>query len=1431
MQHAQHAPGRRARSSAFIAIAILFALVLCVLLMYTYYNISERDLRYYLMDELKQTATYMRLEFEKKPPFTPSALDETVSNYFIRHDLTTNSLNDRHAQKAVLDFRVLDDSVERTLFAYDKTNGMRVFGKSNQYVTASQIAAALSGSTYSYLRTTLDDGMRMTTAQLRIGLGRSVYGLRIAVPTREVLIAALPPMLLSMTLMLALMGMLFLYVHFTSRSFIRQAEHGASRLQRILDSVHSHVFVVRPEDDHVLFMNKAMREAYRVQDADLAGKRCWEVIQTGMTERCPFCAMEKLEAEPTKAYVWERTNEATGRTYRNTDLLIEWDDGQLVHMEHAEDITESRRLLEVMARQVEHQKLLAKISLDIGTQRQFSEQLQHILRDSAGFVGADRALVLRYDAADQALVFSAEWCAQGQRPLREVALSLPYREQDTRHTQDEDGTPRMVRLAQIPAPLREHAQLLGIQSLVYVPVQVEFGERVVLCFATSRPEHVWPEQDMALMHMLSGIFSVAIQRNRTQQQLDQTQRTLHSVMEHIPLGIYWKDRHSRYLGCNKQYGTLMGIDPAKVTGHTDTELFAEEIAIQHCATDQEAMTTGNIVSGYIGSSMHRDAASLWISEKKLAVYDDAGNVAFILGILENITQRKVAEQRRDQSLAQLKAVMENYPGVIWSLDNQYRCTMAGGFLRDQNMRLPADEWLGQTVDELYDDLPEVIDYCKRTYTEGPQNFTVSYSEMSFSFYTAPMFDENGHVFGIVTTCMDVTDAVRMQHELEQAIMTAERASHAKSDFLSRMSHEIRTPMNVIIGMCRIALRAESQEKIQHSLEQIDVSAKHLLGLINDILDMSKIEANKLELHDEPFDLEHMLMTISNNIMVRAEERKQMLQILTARDMPKWFVGDELRLSQVITNLFTNAIKFSPDGGNIVLSVKEMSREQDLSTLEFRVRDHGIGMTPEQVNKLFQSFEQADGGIARKYGGTGLGLAICKSIVNLMHGDIWVESEPGKGSTFIFTVQMAVAPAQASQSGEIKTKLPEDLRVLVIDDSYETCDYFKSIMDGFGVACDHALSGAEAIRRIQQTQAQGKPYHILFVDWRMPEMDGIETVRRVKDLLEENALVIMISGADLSDVRQEAMQAGVHHFVSKPLFPSEVFNVLTSILNADSDKLPIKEHSVNVVPDLTAYTVLLAEDMEFNREVAISMLEVTHCAIDQAKDGREALDMFTADPTRYGCILMDMQMPEMDGLTATRAIRALDIPWAKKIPIVAMTANVFRDDIAQCLAAGMDDHIGKPIEDSTLYEKLAFYLQKGAASALDDSSAHRAQQQKHTEGEDFLPYVDIAAGLARLRNRKLLSTLLGSFLRGNKYQELREEIAAGNLAQAALHAQALRSTATNIMLGELTDRLSDVEAALKLGIAPHEDTMAALDQAFEQTMQTVSRAIEHLNRGE
>ncbi|MCL2811743.1 MAG: response regulator [Clostridia bacterium] len=664
-----------------------------------------------------------------------------------------------------------------------------------------------------------------------------------------------------------------------------------------------------------------------------------------------------------------------------------------------------------------------------------------------------------------------------------------------------------------------------------------------------------------------------------------------------------------------------------------------------------------------------------------------------------------------------------------------------------------------------------------------------------------------------------------QHQLEEAIRAAKNASSAKSDFLSRMSHEIRTPMNVIIGMCRMALRTDDPEKIRHSLNQIDTSAKHLLGLVNDILDVSKIEANKFQLHQEPFHLEHMLMNVSNTVMMRAEERKLRLQILLARGMPQHFVGDEIRLAQVVTNLFTNAIKFSPEGGNIVLSMRELSREGNRSMIEARVRDHGIGMSPEQLSRLFTSFEQADGSITRKYGGTGLGLAICKSIVHMMNGEIFVESELGRGSTFIFTVEMEVAPDQPEEQQGDK-QLPSDMRVLLIDDESAACEYFAGIMQNFGITCDLAYTGEQAVEMLRSYNK----YNFVFVDWRMPGMDGVETVRAMRSLLGEHVMVIMVSAADLSDIRDEATQAGVHYFITKPLFSSDLYNFIASVLGMNGQQFVAgPEHTLTSVPDLRSLRVLLAEDMEFNREVAMAMLDETGCMTDEAENGKQALEMFAKDPSHYGLILMDMQMPVMDGLEATRAIRALDHPWAKKVPIVAMTANVFQDDVQQCLEAGMDDHIGKPIEDHTLYEKLAFYL-RADATRIVAVAPQEVPEEMMDSAEAFLPYICVEDGLTRLRgNKKLYSTLLSSFQRNELYNQVRDFITARAYEQAAQSAHALKGIAANIELGEVNRLIAVAEATLKTGTPPPEPLLDELAAAYARTLELLPQVTCFLSR--
>jgi CheY-like chemotaxis protein len=539
---------------------------------------------------------------------------------------------------------------------------------------------------------------------------------------------------------------------------------------------------------------------------------------------------------------------------------------------------------------------------------------------------------------------------------------------------------------------------------------------------------------------------------------------------------------------------------------------------------------------------------------------------------------------------------------------------------------------------------------------------------------------------------------------------AQSASRAKGDFLSHMSHEIRTPLNAIIGMIGIARSTNDIQKIKYSLEKADSASKHMLGIINDILDMSKIEANKFELAHGEFNFEKMLIDIINVTNIRAEEKHQNLVVNLNINVPPFIVTDELRLSQVITNLLSNAIKFTPENGKVILNIEKIDDTDDTVTLKTEVADTGIGISEEQQRRLFSSYNQADAKIVQKFGGTGLGLAISKHIVDLMQGQIWIESELNKGAKFIFKIK------EKKGTEKINTKLSEkidmnDVRILAVDDSEETRTYFVHVMESFRLPCDAASGGAEALELIDK--AADRPYNIFFVDWQMPDMDGIELTRRIKKITGDKSFVIMFSMADWSNIEKEALMAGVNQFLPKPLFPSMLINAINGCIEVNPKKdswLPDEDTEAGF--DFSEYTILIAEDVEINREIVAAMLERTSVSIDFAENGKEAVSQFREHPDKYGLILMDVNMPEMDGFEATQAIRAFETEQSmsfaegsmefpketpkllleRPVPIIAMTANVFREDIEKCLSAGMNGHIGKPISPEVLYEKLKEHLQ-------------------------------------------------------------------------------------------------------------------------------------------
>jgi len=537
---------------------------------------------------------------------------------------------------------------------------------------------------------------------------------------------------------------------------------------------------------------------------------------------------------------------------------------------------------------------------------------------------------------------------------------------------------------------------------------------------------------------------------------------------------------------------------------------------------------------------------------------------------------------------------------------------------------------------------------------------------------------------------DMRNSKNMEKKLKEALYKATEASKAKSEFLSNMSHEMRTPLNAITGMTTIGRNAKDVERKDYALDKIEVASTHLLGVINDVLDMSKIEANMLVLSPVEFNFEKMLQKIVTVVNFRIEEKQQKFSVHLDKAIPATFIADDQRLAQVITNLLINAVKFTPEKGSIALNANFIGEEKGLCVLKISVEDTGIGISKEQQKHLFSSFQQAESSTTRKFGGTGLGLAISKSIVEMMGGKIWIESELGQGSTFIFTVKMERG-AEKEQRLLIPKMNLNDVRVIAIDDDPDVLEYFREIMQRFGLSCVTAKNGEEALKLVEQNGA----YHIYFVDWKMPGMNGIQLTRELKTRSPENTIVIMISAFEWNVIAEEAKEAGVDKFLPKPLFPSSIVDVINEYLGIDGDKT--EEAKTDITGIFAGRRILLAEDVEINREIVQALFEPTQLEIDCAENGAEAVRKFSEAPNKYDLIFMDVQMPEMDGYEATRRIRAIEADLqknnpgqSKRVPIVAMTANVFREDIKKCLDAGMDSHVGKPLDFDEVIERLRNY---------------------------------------------------------------------------------------------------------------------------------------------
>ncbi len=554
-------------------------------------------------------------------------------------------------------------------------------------------------------------------------------------------------------------------------------------------------------------------------------------------------------------------------------------------------------------------------------------------------------------------------------------------------------------------------------------------------------------------------------------------------------------------------------------------------------------------------------------------------------------------------------------------------------------------------------------------------------------------DKDGHIRGLFMAT-DITEAKKKQEKQQQALQAAyEAANHAsaaKTSFLANMSHDIRTPMNGIIGMTAIAgAHLDDRERVADCLSKIMVASKHLLGLLNEVLDMSKIESGRIELQDEEFslpDLVNDLITIAKP-QIEAKHHEFLVSVRGIRH--EEVIGDRQRIQQVFLNLLSNAIKYTPEGGKVqfILSEKPF-RRKDVGCYEIIFEDNGIGMSKEFLERLFEPFSRAEDSRVAKIQGTGLGMAITRNIVQLMNGRIDVKSEPDKGTRFTVTIFLKLQEGEEPVSYDKLVDLP----ILVVDDDEVACESTCGMLDDLGMRSEYVNCGEDAVERVVSRHEADDDFFAVILDWKMPGMDGLEVTREIRRQVGEDVPIIIISAYDWSDIEVSARAAGANAFLSKPLFKSKMVYLFKEILGNEKNLQNLSALKAVRREDFSGKKALLVEDNELNAEIAGEILSMAGLEITYAKDGKEALDKIAAAKAEdYDIVFMDIQMPIMDGYEATRAIRSLPGEYPKKVPIIAMTANAFMGDVQACKEAGMDEHIAKPLEIDRLFKVLNQWL--------------------------------------------------------------------------------------------------------------------------------------------